>query len=265
MIAGIRGAWIAGLGWMAVVALLAAPVQAAKPRAPVPPTQEIEVLDPSADPLGQPAVELKDNCQMPGCQEVVIPPVVLVHRYFYTGDRSFQAQLLPGGPSIVVVNHPRTGERCYVPVQMLPGAPVVRYTPHAIEYDYGAHGITLSFGLFGKPKVTYRNHVPVGRQVQSAVVAAGLGAGSLVEKAGLPELTHAAAQGTKNFVGHAAEGGQAVGSMVTAPVVQVLRATPLGSIFSGGPGEFAQHHRDQEVRRAADKAAEASADIPTVR
>ena len=113
----------------------------------VPPTMEIEVLDPNADPLGRPAVELnRDDC---GNLIVDIPPVVLVHRYYYTGDRSFQAQLLPGGPSIVVVNHPKTGARCYIDVQMMPGAPRVTYTGHAIEYDYGEHGITIHFGLFG--------------------------------------------------------------------------------------------------------------------
>ena len=30
---------------------------------------------------------------------------------------------LEGGATIVVVNHPKTGERCYIDVQMLPGAP----------------------------------------------------------------------------------------------------------------------------------------------
>jgi len=44
---------------------------------PVPPTLEIEVLDPNADPLGNPAVRTIKNAA--GQTVVDIPPVVLVH------------------------------------------------------------------------------------------------------------------------------------------------------------------------------------------
>ena len=50
---------------------------------------------------------------------------------------------------VVVVNHPKTGERCYIDVQMIPGAPRVTYTGHSIEYDYGQQGICIHFGFFG--------------------------------------------------------------------------------------------------------------------
>ena len=95
---------------------------------------KVEVAD-----LGPSPVELgRDEA---GNVIVDIPPVILVHRYYFTGERSFQAQLLPGGPSIVVVNHPKTGERTYIDVQMPPGAPRVTYTDHSIEYDYGETGV----------------------------------------------------------------------------------------------------------------------------
>ena len=138
--------------WLAVGLLQPVAAYAERP-APVPPGLEIEVLD-SNVAIGNPAVIVRDRGD--GTSSVEIPPVVLVHRYYYTGDRSFQAQILPGGPSIVVVHHPKTGEQCYIPVQMLPGAPRVHYSGSKIEYDYGRHGITISFGLFGRPKVTYR-------------------------------------------------------------------------------------------------------------
>ncbi len=135
----------------------------------VPPTLEIEVLDPGVDPLGNPAVFVRPGEY--GQAQVDIPPVVLVHRYYYTGDRSFQAQLLPGGPSIVVANHPRTGERCYVPVQMLPGAPRVTYTSSSIEYDYGETGITVQFKTHGSPAIKFRNGLPWHRKLGNAVHA----------------------------------------------------------------------------------------------
>ncbi len=133
-----------------------------RPASNVPPTLEIEVLDPNADPLGRPAVEL---VQGENGMIVEIPPVVLVHRYYFTGERSFQAQLLPGGPTIVVANHPKTGERTYIDVQMPPGAPRVTYTDRAIEYDFGNTGVTVCFGILGNPSVSYRS----GPSVQSRV------------------------------------------------------------------------------------------------
>ncbi|MFN0054899.1 MAG: hypothetical protein ACKV0T_22235 [Planctomycetales bacterium] len=122
---------------------------------PVPPGLEIEILDPGVDPIGNPAV--LPQASRGGERGVAIPPTVLVHRYYYTGDRNFQGPLLPGGPSVVVFNHPKTGERLYLDVQMLPGAPRVFYTSRSIEYDYGEQRIVIGFNLCGKPTVTFHN------------------------------------------------------------------------------------------------------------
>ena len=102
----------------------------------VPPGLEIEVLDPNVDPRGNPAVVTRPAVALtstgPDGRVIVdIPPTVLVHRYYYTGDRTSQARLLPGGPCIVVVSHPKTGERLYIPVQFPPGAPRVTLTGFA--------------------------------------------------------------------------------------------------------------------------------------
>ena len=139
-----------------------------QPSSPVPPALEIEVLDPGVDPLGHPSVLLRDSDD-PLRQEVDIPPTVLVHHYYYTGDRDFQAQLLPGGPCIAVMNHPRTGERTYVPVQMQPGAPRVKYTGHRIEYDFGNRGISIVFIGKKNPSVRYRNGEKLATKVSSAL------------------------------------------------------------------------------------------------
>ena len=81
-----------------VLALTATTARGEKPFAPVQPALEIEVLDPGVDPNGNPAVRLRDDGF--GQMNVDIPPVVLVHRYYYSGDRSFQGPMLPGGPSM---------------------------------------------------------------------------------------------------------------------------------------------------------------------
>ncbi|WP_143544180.1 hypothetical protein [Rhodopirellula sp. MGV] len=132
----------------------------------VSPALEIEVIDPGADSLGNPAVQLQDAGSG---MAVEIPPTVLVHRYYYTGDRSFRGPDLPGGPTIVVASHPRTGERTYVQVQMLPGSPIVHYDAHGIDYDFGDAGIKVVFPRNGCPKVKVRSGRALTDQLGNAL------------------------------------------------------------------------------------------------
>lgn len=132
---------------------------------PVPPSQEIEVLDPAQGATNVPPVVLTGG--EGGTQQVDVPPAILVHRYFPTGDRTFQAQFLPGGPCIVSVNHPRTLERTYTMVTLPPGAPRVTYTGKSIIYDYGPQSVTLSFGPLGKPTVTYSQGLKAVERVKA--------------------------------------------------------------------------------------------------
>lgn len=150
-IPGFTALAMTGLLWT-IAALDASPATAYEKRKvlTVPPAQEIEVLDPHVDPRGQPRVIPHPT---PNGLEIEIPPVVVVHRFYYTGDREFQGPLLPGGPSIVVANHPATGERVYLEVQMLPGAPCVTYRRDCIRYDYGAQAIELRFKSGGEANV----------------------------------------------------------------------------------------------------------------
>ncbi len=220
--------------WMAWVAFEVAAgftslfAAAGEPPVNVPPGLEIEVLDPGADPLGNPAVELKGG--KGGKMQVDIPPVILVHRYYYSGDRSFQAQMLPGGPTIVVANHPKTGERCYIPVQMTPGAPRVTYTAKKIEYDFGRRGITIAFGLFGKPTVKYRNSEKLSRQVAKV-----LHSDSLVEHS-KNAVTRAKsfAKRTSLVTTGALVQAKEMTRVVTLPAQHIVQVLPFGkALFSG--------------------------------
>jgi hypothetical protein len=237
---------------LAIVTLSSAASGAEKrPFAPVPPALEIEILDPGVDPLGNPAVLLEraENGEV----RVDIPPVVLVHRYYYSGDRSFQGPMLPGGPSIVVVNHPKTGERCYIPVQMMPGAPRVTYTAHGIEYDYGANGTTISFGLFGKPKVTYRTGTPWKTRLEAAVHADQWRQTTQKVHAG----TKSVAKVAKDSLTVAAIDGKELAKTATLPVCNVLRMMPLGAAITDPDRatkwaeKVAEHKRQHEVEHAA--------------
>lgn len=240
--------FLIGLG---ILALLTPSIRAAhRPPRNVPPTDEIEVLDPNADPLGRPAVELRQSAD--GLQ-VDIPPSVLVHKYYYTGDRSFQAQMLPGGPSIIVVNHPKTGERCYIQAQMLPGAPRVTYTSSCIEYDYGENGITIHFGLFGQPTIKYRSGLPWSRRLSNAVHAEECKKAAQTVAAGCK----AVASVSKTSLKVAVIDGAEVVETATLPVKNILRMMPLGAaVFDPDhvkkwEEKIAEHQRDREVEHAA--------------
>lgn len=250
----------------ALAAMLSAKVADGGRPEPVPPTLEIVVLDPNADPLGNPAVEIQPSADNPGMMEVDIPPAVIVHRFYYTGDRCFQGPMLPGGPSIVVCHHPKTGEKCYVPVQMLPGAPVVRYSAKGIEYDYGKNGITLDFCTCkGHPKVVYRNCRPPARVAKNVAAGVARGTVRLVDESRVPEATLVVADGVKNVSCATRDAVTTVGTRLLAPFIQLIASTPLGTVLNKPPGEVAQHYRDRQVREAARKARRDDVTIPTLR
>lgn len=215
----------------------------------VPPTLEIEVLDPNADPLGRPAIELARDEY--GNMIVDIPPVVLVHRYYFTGERSFQAQLLPGGPSIVVANHPKTGQRCYIDVQMPPGAPRVTYTGHSIEYDFGEIGVSVVFGPFGHPSVKYRSGATLHDKVSDFFHVDALKQHAQTSH---EHVKQSAARTKVMTYGAAVSVGETAGQ-VMLPVKNVLHVLPFGKIiFDPAHGEklfqtAADHKREKEISR----------------
>ncbi len=152
--------------------------------APVPPSQEIEILDPGQSATGVP--EVVTRWDEDGVQRIDVPPTVLVHRFYPSGDRSFQGPMLPGGPTIVTVNHPKTLEREYVTITMPPGAPRVHYAGKAIVYDYGRQSVTLAFGPCGRPRVTHAQGVHAVEVAKEAAQRAADGAGDLARRAGVP-------------------------------------------------------------------------------
>lgn len=167
--------------------LLFASVAVADNRPPfVPPVDELEILDPQVDSTGKPRAIPEDG-------HIEIPPTLIVHRYYFTGDRQFQGPMFVGGPCVVVVHHPCTGELLYLPVQMLPGAPRICYTRNAITYDFGREEVKICFkpvllGHVPVPVVSYRRspknkppklakgHAPpgpLGQGIQGAFQTAG--------------------------------------------------------------------------------------------
>jgi hypothetical protein len=231
----------------------------------VPPWLEIEILDPNADPRGIPAV-VPGAPGSPGNVQIDIPPTVLVHRYYYTGEREFQGPMLPGGPTVVVAGHPRTGERCYVNVQMLPGAPRVIYCGKSIEYNYGDRAVCIHFGLFGT-KVTYRNGPAVGQRLEEAGEALHKHTIEAVQESGLSTQVCNLAAKTKTAAHNTCDGVRCVTkAVIVTPATQILQALPFGKMLSTDNGEkHAAEVRNRAVTAAQNAAVRQNATIPTLR
>jgi len=231
--------------------------------APVPPALEIEVLDPRVDPMGNPAVLTSPNVN--GGLNVEIPPVVLVHRYYYTGDRSFQGPMLPGGPSIIVIHHPKTNEQIYLEAQMLPGAPRVVYTANSIEYDYGFQSMTLKFGHHGKPSIVYRQGTSLLTRIKEDAAERREHRERIWQRTGIPVAGEKIRAGAKNVAETSADRVRDLGRIIVTPVAQIVRSTPLGNAFTTSPEQRAMRERDDLVRRAEAETTRLQADIPTNR
>ncbi|MGV2334735.1 MAG UNVERIFIED_CONTAM: hypothetical protein LVR18_11680 [Planctomycetaceae bacterium] len=87
-------------------------VQAQEPRGPG--FNELIVVDPGVSDDGKPTVVIQDG-------KVEVPPSLHVHPNYYSGDREYQAQILQGGPVIIVANHPKSGQKLYIDA-ILPAA-----------------------------------------------------------------------------------------------------------------------------------------------
>lgn len=218
----------------------------------VPPTLEIEVLDPGVDPKGNPAVIVKRDDLSGDVAKVDIPPVILVHRFYYTGDRSFQGPMLPGGPSIAVLNHPQTGERCYIPLQMMPGAPRVTYSKHGVEYDYGTHATTICFAAWsGKPTIKYRSGKTWTQKAAALVHAEELK--DCVHKVS-EHCAESCARSATVMKGAVVQVGGAA-KTVSLPVRNTLQVMPFGKrLFSGDTADrlaqrAAEHDREHAIRK----------------
>ncbi|AMV27012.1 hypothetical protein VT84_21600 [Gemmata sp. SH-PL17] len=215
--------------------------------APVPPTQEIEILDPNVDPTGKPTVRTAAFVppgSNPACavlpasapqQQIDVPPTVLVHKFYYTGNRTFQGPMLTGGPVIVSANHPKTLERTYVPVMLPPGAPRVTYTNDTIRYDFGPQSVTLVFGHCGNPRVRYSQSTNASETAHKKIAATKAETRSFVQRTGIPEGMQRFKEGTKSTCGAIADRINDVGHTTAdvfrnatdfIPGAQLLKSTP---------------------------------------
>lgn len=228
----------------------------------VSPVLEIELLDPNKDSRGNPAIVTSTD--LSGNTQVDIPPTLIVHRYYYTGDRSFRGPDFPGGPSIVIAQNPRDGQQVYLPVQMLPGSPIVHYSSHCIEYDFGNRAVIVIFPKIGDPTVSYRNGRPLSEKAGKLLGV------DRAKAAWQHTKEHVASAKTK--VGTAAKATGLVAGNVLRPIT--LPAQNLARLLPGNAAltdpnleatlteQTAVNARQRSIDNARQQVRTASVDIP---
>ena len=149
------------LKWLlsAAYVLASAAVQGQEPREPG--FNELIVIDPAVQENGLPVPIVEGG-------KVEIPPTLHVHPYYYSGDKEYQAQILNGGPTIIVANHPRSSEKLYIDAILPAGAPIVAYNAHSITYVYPDRRVIIEFLLLRKDRacVKYVSGHGVVREAQ---------------------------------------------------------------------------------------------------
>ena len=107
---------------------------------------ELVVLDPGVNETGLPEITFENG-------QVKTPEHIHVHRYYYNGDKEYRGPFGLGGPTIVVMNDPRTGKKLYIDVQLPPGAPLIGYSEHDMTYTYPERKVIIKFSRWHNDRV----------------------------------------------------------------------------------------------------------------
>lgn len=234
-----------------------------RPRVSVAPVDEITLIDPGTNAEGKPQPVIQDG-------QVDIPPTIVVLNYYYTGDRNFRGPTFTGGPSILVVEHPQTGERLYLDLQLLPGSPRVFYRRHWIAFRYPDQTVKVQFC---NPLNPLHRHEPIVKYCKGHggihetlnAVNPVPGVHQWIERTGAPEAVESVAGGTKTLLFRTADGIRKVGETATTPIKLVKNSTIIGSLFESSPEEEATRARDAAVTRAQQEIDSRNITIPTLR
>ena len=228
----------------------------------VSPADEIQIIMPGTSREMRPEAVVTE-------QNVEIPPTILVHKYYYSGDRDFRAPSFPGGPTLVVVQSPETGQQLCLEVQMPAGSPRVFYRRHWIDYHFGKQVVRIQFC---NPLHLHEQKQPVVKYMkatadlrQPAADCSDSPAGQWIEKTGLPSVAKGSADTAKSLADSAAGGIHTVGTAVLTPFRQVRDSTILSRFAKSNPEAEATRARDAAVQKAQRQSDRLNSSIPTLR
>lgn len=219
------------------------------------------VIDPAVDEGGRPVAVINGD-------QVDVPPTLHVHPYFYSGDVEFQAQILEGGPTIIVASHPKAGEKCYINAILPPGAPVVAYCDESITYIYQNERVVIEFlrSKSNKTAVKYLSGQGIGSSIGEAVEKAKAKSAERKQQSKLhseiKELTRDAGRMIKGSIGAASAAGAFTIERVRLIGGMIPGVKPLQSLAD----QAEERGATEAVRQAGlEQAREATQFIPTVR
>ncbi len=214
---------------------------------------ELIVVDPGVEEKGLPTVIVKDG-------KVEIPPTLHVHPYYYCGDKEYQAQILNGGPTIIVANHPKTGKKLYIDAVLPQGAPIVSYTAFSITYTYSDRRVCIEFSpLFhDKAMVKYVSGRGVARDANEQIAEIKDSITDHSQKSRLMtelgEFKNEATQISKGAIGFASQTGAVIVERSRAatrliPGIAALRSAGMQAEERGAVEEV----RQAGIRRLRDE------------
>lgn len=230
----------------------------------VPPTQELEILDPRVDPQGRPAAKVKLN-EIGNGLYVDIPETVIVHKYYYTGERTFQGPFINGGPVVLVFQHPRKAERLYVKAVLPAGAPEIHYDAKGIEYRYPGQRMKVSIGIFGHAQLSYQTGKTVTDRVHETSQHITKTSGELVNRTGIPEAARKAGETSKDVGLNVLDKTSDLAKGVALPVVNAIQYMPLVKPLTSKAESYAERTREMGVRKATEYSKKAEETVKTIR
>lgn len=206
----------------------------------VSPSDELLVIDPNQDSQNRPTPSFVPDAN--GNNRIEIPPTVIIHRYYYSGDREFQGPMLPGGPTVLVVNHPTTGEQVSLQAQLMPGAPRIRYCKKCIVYNYADRCITLDFGLTGlcEPHMVYQRHDQLTLGVRQKAGEIRDTTHSFVAATGIPQAGAEIHKRGQNVILATGQRINTTGTAVFGRALNLFDSTPAGDLGKPSTRQNAQ-------------------------
>jgi hypothetical protein len=206
----------------------------------VAPVEELEILDPQVDPEGKPRMQAIVGAD--GYQRLTIPPTVIVHKHYYTGDRDFQGPMLQGGPTLLSVAHPVTGERINVEVQLPPGAPRIYYRSDLIVYVFRDVRVVVDFGKpcliktdCCKPTITMIQRTAHDRHWERCLESKHDCERDWLQRTGVADVMHHTHQHCKQTANAAAGYVKQAGQFVITRFDAAKAATPIGGLMQPAP------------------------------
>jgi hypothetical protein len=217
---------------------------------------DLVIYDPGVHERGLPGVEfLPDGDGL----VVEIPPIVHVHRYYYSGNKEFQGPIIAGGPTV---------ERMYIDTMLPAGAPIVEYDDSSITYAFPDRRVIIVFSCRGKDQATVKYYSGKGlvRKLKEQRDKAKEEHKAAVARSAFANAVKGAAGDVKKVcVGTVGVAGAAATSVVETGT-KIVRAVPGVQMLQSAADQRAERLELEGLKQAGERQAAAETElIRTVR